>query len=198
VIQTFGNRVNQLNAFAALSEKLNNGSLPADPLEPIYVFAQVVPRWAWPDKPLMFTDQITKNLAPRVHEAGTVFNFVGPSELMYAFGIIAGIVLTGILYGYFFAVFDLYYRAGRGRAAVYIFFVVMIFAPFGSATQAGIFNSPTMLMVIVNGIILAVLCRFRIVSRAEISRTGPPLRRAKGLEKVNSMASPDGFESSAL
>lgn len=167
VVQALANRVNQLESFAVLSGKLRDGSLPNDPLDPIYVFAQVVPRSVWPDKPKMFTDQVTTFLAPRVHEAGTVFNFVGPSELMYAYGIIAGIILTGILYGYLFSVFDLYYRACPNRPAAYIFFAVLIYMPFGSATQAGFFNGMTVMMLAVNGLILSLLCRFRIVPRGE-------------------------------
>lgn len=156
----FGARVNQLEAFSLFADDLRSGIIKTDPLSPLYIFCQVIPRSAWPDKPELFADQMTWYVAPRTHAAHIVFNFVGPAELMYAFGAIAGILLTAALFGYLFSVIDRYYIFCRNRPAAYLFLVVTVIAFLGSGSQDGFFNSMAMLELIVSIIVLALFFRF--------------------------------------
>ncbi|HUO93076.1 MAG TPA: hypothetical protein VMU22_09150 [Rhizomicrobium sp.] len=170
----FGSRVNQLEAFSVFLDDLEKGIIKHDPLSPLYLFSQVVPRSVWPDKPEMFADQMTGVIAPRSHAIHVVYNFLGPAELMFAFGIIAGLILTCIIYGYFFAVIDRYYVFCRGRPGAYLFLALTVLAFLGAGSESGFFNSIALLQLLVFSVAMAALFKLKLHAPPSAEKVPPP------------------------
>jgi hypothetical protein len=158
----FGSRVDQLEAFSIFADDLSKGIIKSDPISPLYLFAQVVPRSVWPDKPEVFADQMTYYVSPRSHAIHVVYNFLAPAELMFAFGITAGLLLTCIMFGYFFAVIDRYYEFCRGRPGAYLFLAVTVLEYLGAGSESGFFNSLALLQLLVYGVVMAATFRLKL------------------------------------
>lgn len=173
-VSSFASRVDQLEAFGSFSVAVEHGQIPVDALEPLYIFSQVVPRSIWPDKPELFSVSATRVLAPRVQAIGTNMNFIGPAETMKIFGIVMGIIIGALFYGYIFAVIDRYYIFCKGRPGAFLFFAVILYTYFGGASQAGFFNSTALLQLIVYIALVIALFRVR-VHRQVVSAAVPAL-----------------------
>lgn len=178
LVVLFSHRVDQLEAFASFSGRLDDQTIARDPISPLYIFAQVLPRSVWPDKPKMFTDQMTSYVSPRISAAHTVRNFIGPSEMMYAFGPIIGIIITSLVYGYIFAVFDQYWAFCRNKSYAFLFIFITLGAYINSASQSGLIAGGGTLQLAVNLSLLIAFTRIKINSlpRSTISQSGARVR----------------------
>ncbi len=178
LVTLFSNRVDQLEAFASFSGRLDDQTISTDPLSPLYIFAQVLPRSFWPDKPRMFTDKMTSYVSPRISAARTVRNFIGPSEMMFAFGPIMGIIITSIVYGYIFAVFDRYWVFCKNKSYAFLFIIITLGSYINSASQSGLVAGGGTLQLAVNLSLLIAFSRIKIdfPPRSTISQGGARVR----------------------
>lgn len=165
IANQFAARVNQLESFSMFATRYHLGQFNSDPWEPFYIFAGLGPRTLWPEKPLMFSPLMTKLTAPQVHDAGTVFNFFAPAELMYCYGM-SGLFVTAALYGFIFYVLDAYFLAAHRRPYVFLFVSVTFFNFICATSQSAVVNGPGILMLLLDLGLIALFCRVRVLPKS--------------------------------
>ncbi|MFZ0693214.1 MAG: hypothetical protein WAN51_03540 [Alphaproteobacteria bacterium] len=154
-------REEQWETFTRLVEELRLGHLAHDPWFPIYALVQFVPRGLWPDKPPLFTTLMTGYFSPKVLASGAANNYTGLGELLYSYGP-PGIVIAGVISGFFFHYVSYLCRVARTRSDVFFWLFLVVANYMGLSIFTGYFNDYAIPSTLLNLVLLAVTCRLSV------------------------------------
>ena len=157
----FISRVNQLESFTLLLEKIRMGTVELAPLSLLSIFFQAIPRAIWAEKPLFFNNEVMLLLHPWSEGLALTYNFLGMGELLYYFGY-GGVVLGGVLIGAGVKYVEQAYERRDGDAGVFLFFSLTVFYFITSGFFVGWVNAPTIANILIS---LLVFLAFGKVSR---------------------------------
>ena len=151
----FISRVNQLESFTLLLEKLRMGTLELAPLSLLSIFFQAIPRAIWAEKPLFFNNEVMLLLHPWSEGLALTYNFLGMGELLYYFGY-GGVVIGGVLIGVGVKYVEQAYERRDGDAGVFLFFSLTAFYFITSGFFVGWVNAPTIANILISLLVFLV------------------------------------------
>ena len=162
-INAFIERISQLEEFSVLSQLILDNKIEINPLSPLNIFTQFIPRVFWDTKPLFFNSNIMSEVYPEIFNAGVNFAFLGLGEFIYSFDIILGIMLASIVMGYLLSVCDVYLKFTKNNGGVFLFFYFIPFYYLMAGFIDGWMNTAVIPTILINTVVLTIIGRFVVI-----------------------------------
>lgn len=161
-INAFIERISQLEEFSTLSQLILDNKIEINPLSPLNIFTQFIPRIFWDAKPLFFNSNIMSIIYPEIFSAGVNFAFLGLGEFIYSFDIILGVIFASLVMGYLLSVCDVYLKFTKNNGGVFLFFYFIPYYYLMAGFIDGWMNTAVIPTILINIVVLTIFGRFTV------------------------------------
>ncbi len=129
------------------------------------VIAQPIPRAFWPDKPNVFTSEMTVNYNPSLFDDGIALTFSAYAEALLNFGYLGGVIALSAYLAFILTFLNRIFRDARSFEPSMAFYLLLYQLPF-IIVSSGFINDISTILILMTCAFFAILRFFsRLVIR---------------------------------